>query len=419
MKFTKTEKSWILYDVANSAFSLISSATIPIWFAYLYKLAPIGEIPHTTFFAITTSISVAIIALLSPIMGSIADHKGMKKKLFVGSAAIGILGGLAFSTIDNWVSPLVAPWLAFLFLYIISRTGYSLANVFYDSMLTDVTTDERMDKLSSYGFAFGYVGSTIPFIIGLVFVLMPGLFGLDTATGTKISFVISLAWWLIFTIPVSLNVKQTYYIEKEDHLLQKSFKAIGKTFKKIKANKPMFLFIIAYFFYIDGVYTIISMASSFGAEVGLETSGMILALLLTQFIAFPFAILAGNLSKKYEVLSLLKMYVLIYAGVAVFGFFLRSQWQFWVLAVVVGLAQGGIQALSRSYFGRLVPKENSNEYFGFFDIFGKYADLLGPILIAISGIVFKDSRYAILFLVTFFLLGFYLLSQVQKLTKSK
>lgn len=410
MKFTKEEKSWILYDVANSAFTLITSATIPIWFAYLYGLSPIGDIPATSFYAITTSISVAIIALLSPVLGSIADHKGMKKKLFVGSIAVGVLGGLAFTTVNQWV--------AFLALFVVARTGYSLANVFYDSMLVDVTSDERMDTISSYGYAFGYVGSTIPFILGLVFVLMPGLFGLDTAMGTKISFVIALLWWLFLSYPVVKNVKQTYYTEPEKHLLSHSFTALGRTFNKIKANKVMFFYVIAYFFYIDGVYTIISMASAFGAEVGLATDGMILALLFTQFIAFPFAILAAYLAKKFDVIALLKIYVLIYAGVAVFGFFLESQWQFWVLAGVVGIAQGGVQSLSRSFFGKLVPKENSNEYFGFYDIFGKYADLLGPILIAISGIVFKQSRYAILFLVTFFIIGYVLLTKVQKLLKN-
>ena len=410
MKFTKEEKSWILYDVANSAFTLITSATIPIWFAYLYGLSPVGDIPATSFYAITTSISVAIIALLSPALGSIADHKGMKKKLFIGSVAIGVLGGLAFTSVNQWI--------AFLALFVVARTGYSLANVFYDSMLVDVTTDERMDTISSYGYAFGYVGSTIPFIVGLVFVLMPDLFGIDTAMGTKISFVIALLWWLFLTYPVVKNVKQTYFTQPEKHLLSHSFTALGRTFNKIKENKVMFLYVIAYFFYIDGVYTIISMASAFGAEVGLATDGMILALLFTQFIAFPFAILAAYLAKKFDVIALLKIYVLIYAGVAVFGFFLESQWQFWVLAGVVGIAQGGVQSLSRSFFGKLVPKENSNEYFGFYDIFGKYADLLGPILIAISGIVFKQSRYAILFLVTFFIVGYVLLTKVENLIKN-
>lgn len=411
MKLTKIEKSWIKYDVANSAFSLITSATIPIWFAYLYSLEPVGDIPHTSFFAITTSISVAIIALLSPALGAIADHKGMKKKLFIGSVALGILGGFAFTAVNQWV--------AFLVLYILSRTGYSLANVFYDSMLIDVTTDENMDKLSSYGYAFGYVGSTIPFIVGLIFVIMPDLFGIGTDLGMKISFIITFVWWFAFTIPLLKDVNQTYYTETEKHLISKSFKAIGKTFNKIRENKIMFYYIIGYFFYIDGVYTIISMASSFGAEVGLETTGMIMALLFTQFIAFPFAILAGKLAQKFKVLTLLKIYILIYAAVAVFGFFLESQWQFWVLAGVVGLAQGGVQSLSRSFFGRLVPKENSNEYFGFFNIFGKYADLLGPILMAISGIVFKQSKYAILFLVVFFIIGYVLLDKVDKLIAQK
>jgi MFS transporter, UMF1 family len=413
MKFTKAEKSWILYDVANSAFTLVTSATLPIWFAYLYSLNPVGQIPATTFFAITTSLSVAIIAFLSPLMGAIGDHKGMKRKLFVGSIAIGILGGLVFSGVTNWV--------LFLVLFVISRTGYSLANVFYDSMLIDVTTDEKMDALSAYGYAFGYVGSTIPFILGIVLVMNPATFGLTEALATQLSFVIALVWWFLFTIPLLRNVKQTYYKEKETHILSNSFKEIAITFGKIRKNKKMFYYIIAYFFYIDGVYTIISMASIFGAEVGLETSGLIMALLLTQFVAFPFAILASVLAKKYGVLVMLKFYVSIYAFVAVFGFTITATqaWKFWVLAIIVGLAQGGVQSLSRSYFGKLVPKESSNEYFGFFDIFGKYADLLGPLLMAASGLIFHETRYAILFMVTFFIFGFIMLTKIQKIEREE
>ena len=282
-------------------------------------------------------------------------------------------------------------------------------------MLVDVTSDDRMDKVSAYGYAMGYVGSTIPFIVGLVFVLMPGLFGIDTGLGTRISFIIAFVWWFLFTIPLLRNVKQTYYTKAEKHLFKDSYKRVLGTLKKIYNNKPMFFFIVGYFFYIDGVYTIISMATSFGAEVGLETSGLIMALLMTQFIAFPFAILASRLAEKYGVLNMLKVYIAIYGFVAVFGFQLDQQWEFWFLAAIVGLAQGGVQSLSRSYFGKLVPKENSNEYFGFFDIFGKYADLLGPILIGISGLAFGSSRYAILFLVVFFIIGFVLISKVQKL----
>jgi len=413
MKFTKAEKSWILYDVANSAFTLVTSATLPIWFAYLYSLNPVGQIPATTFFAITTSLSVAIIAFLSPLMGAIGDHKGMKRKLFVGSIAIGILGGLVFSGVTNWV--------LFLVLFVISRTGYSLANVFYDSMLVDVTTDEKMDALSAYGYAFGYVGSTIPFILGIVLVMNPATFGLTEALATQLSFVIALVWWFLFTIPLLRNVKQTYYKEKETHILSNSFKEIAITFGKIRKNKKMFYYIIAYFFYIDGVYTIISMASIFGAEVGLETDGLIKALLLTQFVAFPFAILASVLAKKFGVLVMLKFYVAIYAFVAVFGFTITKDdaWKFWVLAIIVGLAQGGVQSLSRSYFGKLVPKESSNEYFGFFDIFGKYADLLGPLLMAASGLIFHETRYAILFMVTFFIFGFIMLTKIQKIEREE
>lgn len=407
MKLNKEEKSWILYDVANSAFVLLTSTTIPIYFRSLAEGAGMDAASVTSLFASSTSIAVGILAILSPILGSIADYKGNKKKLFILSLAVGVLGGLSLAVTTDWQ--------AFLFLFIIARIGYSACNVFYDSMLIDVTTDDKMDHLSGAGYAWGYVGSTIPFIAGMALILFADQIGIGVGLATQLSFVITIVWWLLLSIPLIKNVKQRYYKEPEKQVVRKSFRNLGITMKKIYADKKIFFFIIAYFCYIDGVYTIISQSASFGGEVGIDSTQMLLALVYTQFIAFPFAILSGKIAKRFNVYKVLKFYIGIYIVTALFGFFMNEAWHFWVLATLVGTAQGGIQALSRSTFGKLVPKDNSNEYFGFFDIFGKFADFFGPLLMVLSVHLFDTSRYGILGLIVFFVLGIYFLNKVEKL----
>lgn len=405
MKLTKEEKSWILYDVANSAFVLILSATIPVYFRAIAEADGVSSTQASSLFASTTSIAVLIVAILAPILGSIADTKGMKKKLFSVALAVGILGGLSLAVVDNWQ--------AFLYLLILARVGYSLCNVFYDSMLTDVSTDEKMDYVSGAGFAWGYVVSTIPFIMGIALIMFEP-FGLDTATATKISFLITVLWWAIFSIPILRDVKQKYYIEEPlSHVVKNLFSGLKNTLKKINANKQMKYFMIAYFCYIDGVYTIISQSTNFGGEVGIGTNEMIIALLMTQFVAFPFAILSGRLAKRFGQINMLIFYISLYIFIAAIGFIMSEAWHFWLLAFLVGLAQGGIQSISRSYFGKLVPKHESNEYFGFFDIFGKFADFLGPLLLAFSASFLGASRYGILALILLFLAGIYFLNKTK------
>ena len=407
MKLTKVERSWVLYDVANSAFILIITATIPIYFR---DVLAVGLADHVVsqWMYIATSTSVLILAILSPMLGAIADYQGMKKKLFVGFLLLGLLMGLSFT--------IVASWQAFLILFVLARIGYSACNVFYDSMLVDVASDSRMDALSGYGYAFGYIGSTIPFIAGVVLIFTKP-FGMSVTLAIQLSFLITFLWWGLLSIPLLKNVKQTYSLPPQKQIIRKSFGRIGITFKKIRENKKMLFFIIGYFLYIDGVYTIISSASTFGGEVGINSTAMIAALLLTQFVAFPFAIMAGTFAKKFGSLKMIKFYILIYILVAIFGYQLSHTWEFWVLAIVVGLAQGGIQSISRSYFGKIVPKEESNEYFGFLDIFGKFADFFGPILMFISAYFTHSSRNGILFLVVFFIVGFFLIDKVDKLDK--
>ena len=395
-RLTRTEISWILYDVANSAFIMLVSTTIPIYFANLVEEAGMETTTASGLWGLVTAAAVLILAVLSPILGAVADYKGMKKKLFVGFLTMGLLGavGLAFA----------ADWLWFLLIFVAARLGYSACNVFYDSMLTDVTTDERMDMISSHGYAWGYIGSCVPFIIGIVVLFLTRM----SAAGFQISFLITAAWWLLMSVPLLKNVHQTHYLPGRPESAGKIFRQVGATFQKIRKDRRLFCYILGYFCYIDGVYTIISMATSYGNELGIDTVQMILALLLTQFVAFPCAILSGVLSKKYGPLRLIKAFILAYIAICLFGYQLDQVWEFWVLAVAVGMCQGGIQALSRSYYGKLIPKEESNEYFGFFDIFGKFADFMGPLIISFCALVLGSSTYGILALVVLFAAGYLL-----------
>lgn len=401
-KFTKPEKSWILYDVANSAFTMLISTTIPIFFRSLAE-QDVSASTASGIWALTTSVAVLILAVLSPFLGALADYKGMKKKMFSLFLVVGVIGLLLLSFSGNWIS--------YMILFVITRIGYSACNIFYDSMLVDVTADDRMDRISSYGYALGYIGSCIPFIIGILLILLRP-FGLSTQAATQISFVITALWWVGLTIPLLKNVHQTHYLENRSNQVSHALSRIGQTLKKIRKNPSVLYFIIAYFCYIDGVYTIISMATTYGGEVGISDTNMILALLLTQFIAFPCAIFAGNLAEKVGTLKVIRVSILIYCGICIFGYQLDKAWEFWVLAVVVGMAQGGIQSLSRSYFGRLIPKNESNEYFGFFDIFGKFADFFGPMIMSFCALVLGSSTYGILGLLLLFVVGYVLLRKI-------
>lgn len=401
-KFTKPEKSWILYDVANSAFTMLISTTIPIFFRSLAE-QDVSASTASGIWALTTSVAVLILAVLSPFLGALADYKGMKKKMFSLFLVVGVIGLLLLSFSENWIS--------YMILFVITRIGYSVCNIFYDSMLVDVTADDRMDRISSYGYALGYIGSCIPFIIGILLILVRP-FGLSTQAATQISFVITALWWVGLTIPLLKNVHQTHYLENRSNQVSHALSRIGQTLKKIRKNPSVLYFIIAYFCYIDGVYTIISMATTYGGEVGISDTNMILALLLTQFIAFPCAIFAGNLAEKVGTLKVIRVSILIYCGICIFGYQLDKAWEFWVLAVVVGMAQGGIQSLSRSYFGRLIPKNESNEYFGFFDIFGKFADFFGPMIMSFCALVLGSSTYGILGLLLLFVVGYILLRKI-------
>ena len=403
---TKAEKSWILYDVANSAFIMIVTATIPIYFRSLAEGAGVSSTAASSLWGSATSISILILAVLSPILGAIADYENMKKKIFTVFFVLAIGGGLLFTFAPGWIS--------FLVFFILARIGYAACNIFYDAMLVDVTTDERMDKISTFGYAFGYVGSCIPFVAGLLLILNCGSIGISMTAATRISFIITMVWWVIMAVPLYKNVRQRYSIPRQEHVISHTFRRLGNTFKKLSKDKKMLFFIIGYFCYIDGVHTIISMATTYGGEVGIDSNSMVLALLLTQFVAFPCSILSGTLAKKFGSMRMIKIFILMYMGICVFGYGLDTETEFWILAVAVGICQGGIQALSRSYYGKLIPKDESSEYFGFFDVFGKFADFFGPLIIAACAYFLNDSKYGVLSLIVLFAAGFLLITLSEK-----
>ncbi len=423
LQLTKLEKSWILYDIANSAFILLVSTLLPIYFEYLASSAGISQSDYLAYWGYAGSVATALVAFLGPVCGTLADRKGFKKPLFLLCLALGVAGCAALGV--AW------SWLAFLVIFVIARVGYNTCNVFYDSMLPEVTSNEKMDKVSTLGYALGYIGSVIPFLLCLAVVLGHDLFGIDQITGLIISFLITALWWLVCSLPLVKGYRQTAYREKTGRPVADTFRQLGKSFREAKQHKHIFVYLIAFFFFIDGVYTIIDMATAYGKSLGLDTTGLLLALLVTQIVAFPCSIIFGRLSAKHDTGLLIKICILCYTGIALFAIFLASQWQFWLLAVLVGMFQGGIQALSRSYLGKIIPPERSGEYFGIMDICGKGASFVGTTLVAavsqitegmtfsLFGLPIANTGVAVGSIAVLFVIGFLLFCKADKLNKAR
>lgn len=396
-KMTKAEKNWVLYDVGNSAFVLLVSTIMPIYFNYLAEKAGLSSVDYLAYWGYAASVATIIVAVMGPVFGTLADTKGFKKPIFAATLMIGAIGCLALG--------LAKQWLLFLIIFIIAKTGFSGSLIFYDSMLGDVTDDERVDNVSSQGYAWGYIGSCIPFIACLVLVLGADKIGIGIEAAMGISFAVVATWWIVMTLPLLKTYKQKHYVERNPGAVRESFVRLGTTIKNVKKERKIFLFLMAFFFYIDGVYTIIDMATAYGTALGLDSTGLLLALLVTQFVAFPFAIIFGRLSEKYDTANLITVCILAYIGIAAFAIFLRTQWQFWVLAVLVGMFQGGIQALSRSYFTKIIPPEKSGEYFGLMDICGKGASFLGTTVMSLVSQLTGNINLGVGAIALFFILG--------------
>ena len=422
-KLTSLEKSWILYDVGNSAFILLVSTLIPIYFNSLATAGGINESNYLAYWGYAGSVATVLVALIGPICGTMSDQKGMKKPIFLLCVALGALGCAALGFAGNW--------LAFLVIFVIAKVGYNASIIFYDAMLPEIAGGVRMDRISSQGYALGYIGSVIPFVVCLVLVLFAESFGLTMGSAMVIAFLITGLWWVGCTVPLMRGYHQTAYVERVGHPVAQTFRQLGKTFREIRKEKHVFIYLLSFFFFIDGVYTIIDMATAYGTALGLDTTGLLLALLVTQVVAFPCAIVFGRLAAKYDTGKLIKVCIVAYTFINIFAIFLVSQWQFWLLAVMVGMFQGGIQALARSYLGKIIPAERSGEYFGFMDICGKGASFVGTMLIAVVsqatdgmelnvfGMTLQNESLAVGALVFTFIIGFILFCKADKMNKER
>lgn len=407
LKITKQERCWILYDVGNSAFILLVSTIIPIYFNHLAASAGMSEVDYLAYWGYAASISTVIVALIGPVLGAIADTKSFKKPLFTACMLIGVIGCGALAV------PL--SWMAFLAVFILAKVGYNASLIFYDSMLVDVTTVRRLDQVSSHGYAWGYIGSCIPFVVSLSFVLLYRQIGISMRAAVAIAFFLNAAWWLLFSIPLLKTYEQKHYVQLPKRPARDSFQRLFQTLCDMKNQKHIFWYLLSFFFFIDGVYTIIEMATAYGSALGLASSQLLLALLATQLVAFPCALVFSRLSKTCETSRLLKICILAYTGISLFAVQLDKQWEFWVLAVLVGMFQGAIQALSRSYFAKIIPTDKSGEYFGIYDICGKGASFLGTTLVGAVTQITGAANAGVAMLTVLFLIGFVLFSKAAKL----
>lgn len=398
MKLSKEEISWVLVDCGNSAYSMaVTTALLPIVFGMFDNVQSSMDLGYFN------SMASILIALLSPLLGTIADYKDKKKRFFVFFTLLGVLATAALAL----VSPASGQWQLLIFFFVLSAIGFSGANIFYDAFIVDVASDERMDKVSTTGFAFGYIASVIPFGISLALIFM---LGMDKAIGYQIGFIVTALWWGLFTIPMIKDVKQRHYIEPEPRPVINSFKRLADTFKNISHHKNVFIFLAAYFFYIDGVDTIIKMVVPYATAIlgsdSLNTFTLLGILLIIQLIAFPCAILYGHLAKRFSTRVMIIVGIFTYIISCVAAMYITSIWHVFILGAMIGSAQGGIQALSRSYYAKIVPKEKSNEFFGFYNIFGKFSAIMGPTIMALTTTLTGNTRLSMLGIIPLFVIGF-------------
>lgn len=384
--------AWCFYDWANSAFALtVMAGFFPIFFKSFWSVG-VEPTVSTARLGFGNAVAGVSVAVLSPLLGSIADAGRAKKKLLILFALFGATATMVlyFVTQGNWVGALAA--------FVAASIGFNCSNLFYDALLTDVAETEQMDWVSSLGYAIGYLGCGILFAVNVFMVNRPDLFGFaNAAEAVRVAFVIAAFWWVLFSVPLLLFVheKTAAVAHGVGEVMQESFRRLVATTRKVLTSRSLLLFLVAYWFYIDGVHTFVLMAVDFGLAIGLPASSLMIALLVVQFVAFPSAMVFGKLAKSQGSYKMIMTGIIVYIGVAGIGaFFLRSAVDYMVFAGITGTAQGGIQALSRSYFGKMIPAGESAEYFGFYNVFSRFAVIIGPVIVGVVGLTTRKAGYS-------------------------
>lgn len=406
-------RAWAFYDWANSGFqSTVITAVFPPFFASV-AAASLPPAVATARFAWATTIAVAITAIIGPVLGAIADYRALKKRLLAACMLVGVTATLLMATIDRgeW------QWAALVFM--VANVAIASSFVLYDSFLPHVARPEEMDRVSTAGYAVGYVGGGVLLVINLAWILSPGTFGLpDTVAAIKLSFISVGVWWLAFSLPLLRRVPEPPATPEPDNhggygVVRLAFVHAWRTFKELRGGyRQAFLMLVAFLLYNDGIQTMIRMASIYGAEVGIDQNAQIAAFIIVQFVGVPCSFAFGALADRIGAKPAIYVALIIYTGISLLGYFMTQTWQFFALAFLVGMVQGGSQALSRSLFARMIPKEKSSEYFGFFSVFEKFAGIAGPAMFAASVTLFGSSRAAVLSVIFFFVAGGLVLTRV-------
>lgn len=413
MKSSKNRSlyAWAFYDWANSAYvTTIIAGFFPIFFKEYFS-ADVDVTVSTAQLGFANSISSLFIVLIAPLLGAIADAGGLKKRFLFLFAYLGILMSAALSFVNE------GEWEAAVFVYILGNIGFMGSNVFYDSLLPTVADEKKVDFVSGLGFALGYLGGGILFSLNVWMLLNPDLFGFDSPIeAVKASFISVALWWMLFSLPLFLFVKEKKMVHDKGavQIISEGYLRLSGTFRKIRHLKGLLLFLIAYWLYIDGVDTIIRMAVDYGMAIGLDTKGLIVSLLIVQFIGFPATLLFAKLAEKWDTKKAILLAICIYLFITVWAAFMNEIYEFYILAGVIALVQGGIQALSRSYYTKMIPDEYAAEFFGFYNFLGKTAAILGPLLIGMVALITENSRVGIASVAIFFILGAVFLMRVDE-----
>lgn len=411
MKLTKQQWQWIFYDWANSGYGiLVVTAVLPVYFKAVARQAGVSAADSTAYWGYANSFGTLVVSLLAPFLGALADYPRAKRKWLNCFAWLSILMTICLGLVPSNM------WRLLLLIFIFSIIGYSGGNLFYDSFLTDVADDAQMDIVSSIGYGMGYLGGVVAFIIFLLAQLSHGFSGILSSYGiAKFSFWIAAIWWVLFAWPLLKYGHQRYNVPQVAHPVWDSLRRIKRTLKHIQQYRQIYWFLIAYFFYIDGVDTIFTMATSIGKDLGVDTTTLMLVLLVVQLIAFPFSVLYGKLARRFSTRSAIMTGIVIYLFICIYALRLKTMFDFWLLAILIGTSQGGIQALSRSYFGQLVPKNSSSEFFGFYNILGKFSAILGPVVVGVVTQWTGHSTIGVASLSILFLIGLVIFCLLPKL----